>query len=586
MKNQLQRYVKFFHTKFLILVCLQLFFGVHTKLCAQGTVTFVTPNSGQIGQTVTLHLTGTNTQFTQATTSLHNSTSGLNLLANNLIIHNDSSMQADFNIPLDPNYIGLWNVLASGANSLIQGFEVTSNKAVIQGRIYYDMNGDCIKDAGEDSLYYRNIVVQPGNIYATVDQTGYYSVEVPLGFYAASVTFVPYGWETINCPASGTRTVNVASNTHYTITNQDFAVSYIGSCERIKTTVAGWNMRPCFNHGTYVHYNNFSPYTANNVIVTATLDSYLTPVTASPAWSQQTGNTLTFNIGTLAPMASGTIYIADNVSCSAPLGDTLCIEAYATSSQTACMDSSYNYFKFCKPTTSSLDPNDKQTIFPRTANISAGDELTYMIRFQNTGTDTAFKVVVIDSLPNDLDPSSFIAGVSSFPFKYAISGHGVIKFTFDNIMLPDSSVNQAGSHGFVTFSIRQKPNNQPGTQIKNTAGIYFDYNPPVITNTTLNEIPFPVVTNVDEIHLVQDGLSVYPNPFKNSVRFTFMNKDVKSAYSIMLYDITGKIVKEIKNITGSYYDMEKENLSPQVYIYKIYDREKQVHVGKLIMLSE
>ena len=118
----------------------------------------------------------------------------------------------------------------------------------------------------------------------------------------------------------------------------------------------------------------------------------------------------------------------------------------------------------------------------------------------------------------------------------------------------------------------------------NTAGIYFDYNAPVITNTTFNEIAVPA--NVEEQLMDSKGIATYPNPFTNSTRFSFVNKDVNSIYSITLFDVTGKLVKEIKNITGLSYDLERGDLAPQVYFYMVQESEKQIGVGKLVILSK
>ena len=59
-------------------------------------------------------------------------------------------------------------------------------------------------------------------------------------------------------------------------------------------------------------------------------------------------------------------------------------------------------------------------------------------------------------------------------------------FTFDNILLPDSSVNEMASHGYVRYQIQHRDGLPEETYVQNTAGIYFDFNPPVITNTVEN----------------------------------------------------------------------------------------------------
>lgn len=145
----------------------------------------------------------------------------------------------------------------------------------------------------------------------------------------------------------------------------------------------------------------------------------------------------------------------------------------------------------CQENLGAYDPNDK-TGYPKgfcQANyIRADQEIEYRIRFQNTGTDTAFNITITDTLSQFLSPASVRPGSSSHPFEYSLLGEGVVKFTFSNIMLPDSNVNEPASHGFVKFSIKQQTNNPMGTVIENQADIFFDFNDPIRTNTVRHTI--------------------------------------------------------------------------------------------------
>ncbi len=147
----------------------------------------------------------------------------------------------------------------------------------------------------------------------------------------------------------------------------------------------------------------------------------------------------------------------------------------------------------CLPITDSFDPNDK-LVLP--AGISSehltafGQELEYTVRFQNTGNDYAYQVVVIDTLSDQLDLSTLrVAGAShAYRFKVAGKGRPVLTFTFDDINLPDSTRDQAGSNGFIKFTVLPLAGLPAGTRIENFADIYFDYNPPVRTNTVYNTL--------------------------------------------------------------------------------------------------
>jgi uncharacterized repeat protein (TIGR01451 family) len=147
----------------------------------------------------------------------------------------------------------------------------------------------------------------------------------------------------------------------------------------------------------------------------------------------------------------------------------------------------------CLPIIDSFDPNDK-LVSPAgvttTHYTPTGAELKYRIRFQNTGTDVAYKVVVVDTLSEHLDISTLTLGAVSHPYTMNVSGKGrpVLTFTFDNILLPDSNSNEPQSHGFINFNIKPKKELSEKTRVENFADIFFDFNEPVRTNTTLNSI--------------------------------------------------------------------------------------------------
>lgn len=139
----------------------------------------------------------------------------------------------------------------------------------------------------------------------------------------------------------------------------------------------------------------------------------------------------------------------------------------------------------------SFDPNDK-LVTPvgegEDGRIDKDQLLTYKVRFQNTGNDTAYKVVIKDQLDPNLNRSTMKMIASSHPYEMSINKGGETVFTFDSIMLPDSHVNEPASHGFVEYEIELIKNLAPNTRIGAPARIYFDYNPPIYTNTVINTI--------------------------------------------------------------------------------------------------
>ncbi len=155
----------------------------------------------------------------------------------------------------------------------------------------------------------------------------------------------------------------------------------------------------------------------------------------------------------------------------------------------------------CQTIIGSFDPNDIQ-VFPKGISeqhyIEENTKLTYKIRFQNTGNDTAFRVMIVDTLPQGLEGATLNLGNSSHDYTFDIKFGNLLVWTFDNILLPDSTTNEPESHGFVQYSIQLKEGLELGTKIENKADIYFDFNEPVATNRVFNTLTDDLNTGLGE----------------------------------------------------------------------------------------
>jgi hypothetical protein len=189
------------------------------------------------------------------------------------------------------------------------------------------------------------------------------------------------------------------------------------------------------------------------------------------------------------------------------------------------------------------DPNDKavnHSIIP--PGYEPEDwELSYNIRFQNTGTDTAFNIIIRDQLDTLLDWSTFRPIVASHPMRPVLDlNNGEAQFIFDHILLPDSNVNEPLSHGFVQFAIRLKSGLPTGTVVRNQAGIYFDFNPPILTNTTDTKIEAPSSVSYDTN--IWKAI-LFPNPSAGA--FTIeLSEPATADMRFRVLDLTGRLVAE------------------------------------------
>lgn len=239
----------------------------------------------------------------------------------------------------------------------------------------------------------------------------------------------------------------------------------------------------------------------------------------------------------------------------------------------------------CRANSGSYDPNDKQglpTGYGAQQYIKPGVDIEYLIRFQNTGTDTAFTVVIRDTLSAWLDPGSVVPGASSHPYRFDYYGDGFLKFVFDPIALPDSNVNVAGSQGFVSFRVKQMPDVPLQTDIYNRAAIYFDFNEPVITNRTHHKVGINFVT-VDAWTPAQEGLVLHisPNPATDQVTLT-----IGGTYNIQdgcaeLTDLTGRHTTRI-HFSGNQINLERGQLPAGIYMLRITSEGKITGYAKLI----
>ena len=230
----------------------------------------------------------------------------------------------------------------------------------------------------------------------------------------------------------------------------------------------------------------------------------------------------------------------------------------------------FAYDEECQEARNSYDPNEKEA-FP----IGFGDnhfitdelELEYIIRFQNTGNDTAYKIIVVDPLPQYLDPRTVHSITSSHIFDLEITDKGELVFTFNNILLPDSSRNHLGSNGFISFKIKQMKNNTPGTLILNNALIYFDYNSPVETKYTIHEIGEVPSLLYTINNRKTNVLQVYPNPVKSTSNIQ-LTLGIADFVKWNLINLQGQIVNS-GNVIESKIDLFQANELKGLFILEL-----------------
>lgn len=431
---------------------------------------------------------------------------------------------------------------------------VNSNCGSIAGSIYTDINGNCIFDSSETGIRYVKVDLYNNNVYVQSQYSNYAGkyifYNIPNnGNYTLKIDTASLVGEIVSCPSSGFYTVTTVPSI-----NLDFGL----------TCNAGLNL---FTQ-TWVHSgivagavgsctaitSNFSCTPVPNAITKLVLPPQTTYLLASVPPQTFSGDTIIWN----TPITARNYFLSTvwfTVDSSTAINDTLCFTTIAEPIS-GDIDPTNNISTVCSVSGAPFDPNNK-TVMPE-GNILPGQMLSYRVNFQNTGTAPAQNVYVLDTLDANLDLSSLNFTSASHNVRFYVLQGNVLKAEFPNIMLPDSNTNEPMSHGFFSYTIHAKNSLVNGAHISNTANIYFDYNPPIVTNTTENIIQFTVGTN----ELTNGGETIiYPNPFTNEFTLT----STKTMEAVYLRSITGELLFT-KNINDKTAKINVQQLPGGVYV--------------------
>lgn len=459
--------------------------------------------------------------------------------------------------------VGTYAVRAIAANgcsitaSSYLGYTPNNNACycLITGTVYNDSNNNCQQGFGE--LGIPNIQIHCAGFGSTyTDQNGIYSFMVPSGTYTLSESVQPY-YPLANCQ-NNNQVVNVtaASNCVLTI---NFANNTIPIHDLHIITTNQNSPVPGGTHAKAIIVQNEGTLVENNVRLAYGHDGKLNYSSSTFNFTQPNSsgfpNWYRVNSGLLSIAPNGSLcgWVSYNVPSNIPLStlvNTNDTVSHLSPVNTAWLtdNTPWNNVNSNQVITiGSYDPNFKEVSPAGTGpqgNISTSDSiLTYVVHFQNTGSYFAQNIVVIDTLDPSLRVSSLRPGYGSKKFTTTISETGVCRFSFDNINLPWKSIyGDVLSSGFFVYSVKLKANLPLGTQIKNKAAIYFDYNEPIITNTTKNTLASIVTSTTGIKNQTSNAafdLLLYPNPANNELYLKVFTK-VNESGILQLYDLSGR----------------------------------------------
>lgn len=475
---------------------------------------------------------------------------------------------------------GSYGVIVTDANGCqdyqsIHIFRPANCFAQVTGTLTADMNANCIYDGSDFNFGGRFIT--SGNHWAATAASGFYSLMVDAGNITVAESGVQSYFQ-YNCPATGDYALTgvVPGNTY---SGLDFFDSPISLTNELYVWAYASPARTTQAQTVYIHYANQGSTTLN-AVVNFTHDPLMTLYNGySMSNYTLATRTLTYNLGTINPGMEGDLFCSFTIPSLTPSGTSY---SHGVEILPIVGDAlpSNNSDVIAGVVVGSFDPNRKSVMPDGLLTPGTDSLLTYTVEFQNTGSDTAFTVAIRDSLDPAIDPLSVEVLGSSHFMTWTLDYPGYLTFTFDDIRLPDSIINEPASHGWLRYRAKLKPNLSLGTTIHNKAAIYFDYNAPIVTNTTLNTFG---LVSVEAVAGNDATFAIYPNPAASQVMVLVTDR-WEGETDIRVVDLHGRVVHAsyLNPENGRSAMLELQHLPKGVYFVEC-QTEFHKSVKKLIL---
>ncbi len=428
----------------------------------------------------------------------------------------------------------------------------------LSGTVFYDVDQDCTQDAGDMGLPYRVLTIQPGDIHAFTSATGTFALNLSFGSFTLAQ---PLFDEQQICPQ--------AHPVPFTIDAlAPDAVIDLADLSNVPHDVfihlAGTALRPGFPFNAYATITNNTAFPSGALTVTMDLDPVLGAVNPTPAAAVNNNSHVQWDLPALQPYSSTQVRVFGTVPPDVGLlgsERTFLATVVNGASET---NTTNNTTSRTVTVTGSYDPNDKQGFTSSNGSptyyfLDNDTHIDYTVRFQNTGTDTAFTVVIRDAIDIDLDLNSIEFLGASHAFVPSFGEGREMVLTFPNILLPDSTTDLAGSQGFVSYRITPRSGIQLGDVFTNTAAIYFDFNDPIITNTT----EYVVGTSTAMAELRGQRMHPWPVPAHDVLNVPLPDGADRS-FSVWTMD--GRMLTVAGRNNGTALQLDVRSLAPGIYL--------------------
>jgi uncharacterized repeat protein (TIGR01451 family) len=447
----------------------------------------------------------------------------------------------------------------------------------VRGKVYVDTDGNGSFNGNDYGLAGYRVNSSGANNYAFTNQSGNYLIYLPTGSYnIGSAANSNYALSSGQSQYPFTFT---AGGLDYP--GNDFGLTVANHVTDLAVTVNNSFFRLGFAAQYIVSVTNLGTVQSSST-VNLNFDTLFTVNGSTPNALSQTVGKVSWAVTNIIPgqTQNFTLNITTPVITSL-LGTFVNATGYLDS-VAGDLDLANDTFVNIAEFRGAYDPNDKMA-YPDVLSeefVDGNNYITYRIRFQNTGNDTAFNVTVRDTINSPhLNVNSLQMLSASHEYNFRIEDGNIAIWDFPNILLPDSNVNEPGSHGYIFFRIKiNNANMVDGTEILNQVGIYFDFNPVVMTEPSVARVDFG--SGIFNAVFTNSQIKLYPNPAANML--TIGNSNWKNESTLQLVDVTGKLMLS-QPIAGKTTQLDINNLPNGIYLYRVLGANGIEGIGKVVI---
>ncbi|MEO0900424.1 MAG: SprB repeat-containing protein, partial [Bacteroidota bacterium] len=365
--------------------------------------------------------------------------------------------------------------------------EEDSCKIYLSGQVFFDTNQNCLLDSNESGT--ANVLILSDSGFGVItDSLGYYTLVLDTGVQV--ITAYP--------PTPSSSCISNPQTFYFPTAGVDTSGNnfpwYMPTVQNLRVLPFAMGVSPGFPLLQSVFVDNIGNFPMFGELV-FTYDSIfeVQNIIPGPVTHDTVLRTITWDIVNLQPNDFDVFTVEFVPDSTLQLGWNFTNKAVAMPI-VGDENPLNNEFVHNGVVLGAFDPNNKEVYPEGLSNQDLGlikDEDSihvYTINFQNIGNSPAINVLLRDTLSDLLDITTLEAIAATDDFEFSIKPGRVLEFLFRDIYLPDSASDPYGSIGTAIFHIEHKRPLLPGTQIINRAGIFFDFNAPIITNDVINTI--------------------------------------------------------------------------------------------------